>query len=351
MYDKSKCEMELFDKTLDLSHRGRSLFLLFFATVLLTIHVSCSGQPSQHATAIDSIRIIAKNADKSQVFPKRITLGSPVSKEIGLLKKVVLENKNVDTKEEYENSSFSGVKYFFDPKNYIILKVNTDYPAILFEKYNYNANLDLTKNYHQFYQHPMVGFMQNHQIYIGVNANSAYENHSLFPIKFNEHNHSLVEKIDDKQVNNYQLINKVAIDSLELKNGSNRVYFNNDWNLLKEPKPKNEFYEKVARLKNSLKAAAQKRDINHEDIDLSISMVIDKDGKVNQLDAYLEYSIPEKQSIRIEDVVLKSFLQSLKIDLINNYSFFIPAQNRDKNQVSAYFLTRLNIGLPYRNFK
>jgi len=186
---------------------------------------------------------------------------------------------------------------------------------------------------------------------VGVNANTAYENPSLFPIKFNRHSHSLVEKIDDRQVNNYQLLDKAAVDSLELKYGSNRVYFRNYWNLLKEPNPKNEFYEKVVRLKNSLKAAAQKKDINPEDIDLSISMVIDKDGKVNQLDAYLEYSIPEKQSIRIEDVVLKSFLQSLKIDLINNYSFFIPAQNKDKNQVSAYFLTRLNIGLPYRNFK
>ncbi len=209
----------------------------------------------------------------------------------------------------------------------------------------------MTKNYHEFYQHPMVGFMQNHQFYVGVNANTAYENPSLFPIKFNRHSHSLVEKIDDRQVNNYQLLDKAAVDSLELKYGSNRVYFRNYWNLLKEPNPKNEFYEKVVRLKNSLKAAAQKKDINPEDIDLSISMVIDKDGKVNQLDAYLEYSIPEKQSIRIEDVVLKSFLQSLKIDLINNYSFFIPAQNKDKNPVNAYFLTRLNIGLPYRNFK
>ncbi|WP_312745508.1 hypothetical protein [Sphingobacterium multivorum] len=73
--------------------------------------------------------------------------------------------------------------------------------------------------------------------------------------------------------------------------------------------------------------------------------------EVNQLDAYLENSIPERQSIRVEDAVLKSILQSLKIDFINNYSFFIPAQNKDKNQGSAYFLTRLNIGLPYRNFK
>ncbi|RKF33222.1 hypothetical protein BCY89_13435 [Sphingobacterium siyangense] len=330
---------------------GRSLFLLFFAKILLTIHVSCSDQPNQKESAIDSIRNTGKNSDKSQVFPKRITLGSPVSKEIGLLKKVILENKKVNTKEEYENNSFLGVKYFFDPKNYIILKVNTDYPAILFEKYNYNANLDLTKNYHQFYQHPMVGFMQNNQIYIGVNANTAFENHSLFPIKFNGHSHSLVEKIGDRQVNNYQLVNKVAVDSLELKYGSNRVYFNNDWNLLKEPNPKNEFYEKVVRLKNSLKAAAQKKEINPEDIDLSISMVIDKEGKVNKLDAYMEYSIPEKQSVRIEDSVLKSFVETLKIDLFNNYSFFIPAQNKDKNPVSAYFLTRLNIGLPYRNFK
>lgn len=77
---------------------GRSLFLLFFAKVLLTIHVSCSGQPNQKETPIDSIRNTGKNSDKSQVFPKRITLGSPVSKEIGLLKKVILENKKVNMK-------------------------------------------------------------------------------------------------------------------------------------------------------------------------------------------------------------------------------------------------------------
>jgi hypothetical protein len=95
----------------------------------------------------------------------------------------------------------------------------------------------------------------------------------------------------------------------------------------------------------------KKKNINPEDIDLSISMIVDKDGKINKLDAYLEYSIPEKESIRVENLGLQSFIQTLKVDIVNNHSFFIPAQNKDKNQVRAYFLTRLNIGLPYLNFK
>jgi len=237
----------------------KTFFFLLFASLLLTINFSCSGQPSKNNTVIDSNRNLSKDSAALQVFPERINLGNPISREIELLKKAMLENKNVNTIEDYQNGSFSGVKYFFDPKNYVVLRVDTDYPAILFEKYNYNSDVDLTKNYQKFYARSMVGFMQNNQIYIGINANTAYENRALFPVKFNEHSHHLVEKTDDKQVNSYQLLNKVVVDSLELKYGSNRVYFNNDWNLLKAPKPKVEFYEKIVKLKNSVKDAAQKK--------------------------------------------------------------------------------------------
>jgi hypothetical protein len=238
----------------------KTFFFLLSANLLLTINFSCSGQRSQNNTSIDSVRNLSKNSSELQAFPDRINLGSPISKEIGLLKKVLLEKKKVNTIEDYQNDSFSEVKYFFDPKNCVVLRVETDYPAILFEKYNYNSDVDLTRNYQKFYERPMVGFMQNNQIYIGTNAITAYENHTLFPIKFNQRSHNLIEKIDDRQFYNYQLLNKVVVDSLELKYGSNRVYFKNDWNLLKTPKPRNEFYEKIAILKNSIADAAQKKE-------------------------------------------------------------------------------------------